>query len=298
LCAAEPVLAQPPPYQTERIQAGLERFRARVEATARALDSHPRLKDLAQQQRTEVVEFVAGNTLFAIVHEMGHVLIGEMELPVLGREEDAADAHAVLVMLKAGNTFTHRVLVGAAKGWFVSDQRAREHGEKLAFYDEHGLDQQRAYQIVCLMVGSDPDKFADLARETNLPEARQGTCEGDYSNASWSWDKLLKPHLRTPDQPMTNIEVTYGEGKGDLNIFAQSFRSMRILEITAEVAAEEYVWRRPFTIEMKSCGQPEAHCNIPSHTLTVCYELAADFAQLYRGYVLSAGKGKRKLKRR
>jgi hypothetical protein len=216
---------------------------------------------------------VADNTLFAIIHEMGHVLIGEMELPVLGLEEDAADAHAVLVMLKAGNVFTPRVLVDAAKGWFVSDQRAREHGEKLAFYDEHGLDQQRAYQIVCLMVGSDPDKFADLARDTNLPEARQATCKGDYSNASWSWDKTAQTSSPHPDQPMTNIEVTSGEGKGELDVFAQSFRSMLVLEITSEVAAEEYVWRRPFTMEMQSCGQPEAHWNIPSRTLTVCYEM-------------------------
>ena len=33
----------------------------------------------------------------------------------------------------------------------------------LAYYDEHGLDWQRAYQIVCLMVGSNPDQFGQLA---------------------------------------------------------------------------------------------------------------------------------------
>jgi hypothetical protein len=40
-CVAEPVLAQPAPYPTDRIQAGAEQFRARVEAAARALDSNP-----------------------------------------------------------------------------------------------------------------------------------------------------------------------------------------------------------------------------------------------------------------
>jgi hypothetical protein len=49
---------------------------------------------------------------------------------------------------------------------------------------------------------------------------------------------------------------------------------------------------------MKTCGEPAAHWNFPSRTLTVCYEIAADFARLYRGYVLSAGKVYRRAKRR
>jgi hypothetical protein len=46
---------------------------------------------LTEQQRIDRVEFVPGNTLVLLSHEMGHVLISEMHLPILGREEDAAD---------------------------------------------------------------------------------------------------------------------------------------------------------------------------------------------------------------
>jgi hypothetical protein len=60
------------------------------------------------------------------------------------------------------------------------------------------------------MVGSDPDKFADLADETGLPTERQETCVGDYSDASWSWDVALKPH-RSPG----NIEKIDGRHGGD-----------------------------------------------------------------------------------
>ena len=38
-----------------------------------------------------------------------------------------------------------------------------------AYYGRHGLNEQRAYQIVCLMVGSDPVRFKALADETKLP---------------------------------------------------------------------------------------------------------------------------------
>ena len=80
-------------------------FQARLEELARTLQSDPRLKGLSEQQRIDRVEFVAGNTLFVLLHEMGHVLIAEMKLPVLGREEDAADTFAALAMLKVGTSF-------------------------------------------------------------------------------------------------------------------------------------------------------------------------------------------------
>src|SRR5438128_1647538 len=105
------------------------------------------------------VEFVTGNVLFVLAHETAHALISVFEIPVIGREEDAADALATVVALKMGNTFADRVVVNAAKGWFLSDQRDRKEGIPSAFYDEHGLDLQRAYYIVCLMVGGAPEKF-------------------------------------------------------------------------------------------------------------------------------------------
>ena len=49
--------------------------------------------------------------------------------------------------------FTHRTLVNSAKSWLISDRRARDKGEAVTYYDNHGLDLQRAYNIICLMVG-------------------------------------------------------------------------------------------------------------------------------------------------
>jgi Putative metallopeptidase/Helix-turn-helix domain len=185
-------------------------------------------------------------------------------------------------MLKLGSSFSHRVLTEAAKGWFLSAERNQRRGNMLAFYDEHGLDWQRAYQIVCLMVGSDPDQFKQLADWVQMPEERQGTCGGDYSNASWSWDKALAPHRRTGDQPKTKIDVVYGEGKGKLAMFARAFRSIGLLEAIAEYSAENYVWRAPFTIEIQTCGEPDARWSLQEHKLHLCYELAEEFLTLYQ----------------
>ena len=282
LICALPFVAAPASAQSAADKALA--FQQRVDEAARMMDSSPRLRDLSHERRRGIVQFVAGNMLFTLLHEMGHAHITEMGLPVLGREEDAADSFAVVTMLKVGSSFSHDVLVQATMGWFLSALRDEKEGVKLPFYDMHGLDRQRAFQIVCLMVGSNPDKFKDLAEKIDMPEERQSSCQGDYSNASWSWETVMKPHLRAPAQAKTKIEIVYGKGEGDLSAFEESFRTLRLLETVADQASEEFVWRRPFRLEMQSCGGPNAQWDLASRKLTLCYELAAEFAQLYRQY--------------
>src|SRR5262249_33925009 len=141
---------------------------------------------------------------------------------------------------------------------------------------------------VCLMVGSDPDRFSEAASKAKMPEDRQGTCQGDYSNASWSWNTLLKAHLRASNQPRQSINVVYGPAEGPLATIAESFRTIRLLETVADFAAERYAWRGPITLEMQACGNPGAHFDLSTHTIHMCYEMAADFAALYREYGLTS----------
>jgi hypothetical protein len=260
-------------------------FQARIEAAARALQNNPRLKNLSEQQRIDRVEFVVGNTLVLLLHEMGHVHISEMHLPVLGREEDAADTFAALRLLQIGTDFSRNSLAEAAKGWFLNDRRDQQTGEKPLFYDEHNLSQQRAYQIVCLMVGSDPVKFKGLADETKMPETRQKTCKRDYAKALAAWDSVLMPHRRGSGPSGARINVVYGDGMGRFDALAELFRSTRFLETVAARAEADYVWPSPFTLEMQTCGHSGADWDDETRTVTMCYESAFDFAELYRAYV-------------
>jgi putative metallopeptidase DUF4344 len=271
------VFAQPAVPLSDEIQA-------RIDAAVRALEADPRLKGAPHERVRATADFATGNMLHVVLHEMGHALIDDMYLYVLGREEDAADSYATTAMLRIRGAFSQRALEESAKGWFYSDKRDRAKGQQLAYYDAHGLDQQRAYQIVCLMVGSDPDKYKRLADDTRMPEDRQGTCQGDYNTASWSWDKALKPHLRDPDQPKTDIKVSYGYAaeKDRLDIYAKFLQSIQLLETIAERSANRYVWSAPLTLAARSCGAPDAHWNHPTRTLVLCYEMIAEFVALYR----------------
>jgi hypothetical protein len=274
--AAPPLSAQVPPPASV--------FAGRMGEVAQILANEPRFGRLTPRQRQGLSEFVIGNMLFAMAHEMGHVAMGEMDIPVLGREEDAADSFAILNALTLGHDFAHRVLVAAAKGWFLSDQLDKKEGSQPTYYDEHGLNLQRAYQIVCLMVGSNPSMFKELADETKLPQDRRSSCREDYRVTAWSWETLLKPHLRATDQPRQSIEVVYGDAKGTLEVYVRMFRTIQFLELVGGHASERFAWPRPFLIEMRSCGEAQARWIGKTSKLELCYELAHEFAELYRVY--------------
>jgi hypothetical protein len=261
-------------------------FTARVLEAVKAIEGDPRLQGISREQLQNDAIFTVGNLLYVLTHEMGHAVIDDMYLYVLGREEDAADSFATVAMLRLGNTVTDRVLVEATKGWFYADRRNQAQGQSLSFYDEHGLDKQRAYQIICLMVGSNPDKYEKLANQVKMPDERQGTCQGDWSTASWGWDKALKPHRRAEDQPKTEVKVTYGDAptKDRLDSYAKFLKSIGLLELLAKYASNAFVWSAPIGLEGKACGESDAHWNHPTRTIVLCYEMVAEFAGLYRYY--------------
>jgi hypothetical protein len=61
-----------------------------------------------------------------------------------------------------------------------------------------------------------------------------------------------------------------------------------MLETVAQRTASELAWPAAFTMEMRSCGRPEAAWSEENRTLRICYELAFDFAELYDAYVSTA----------
>jgi len=267
--------AEPPP---------ISMLEQRVIDTAHALQGDPYFKKMSVQQIQNGIEFVAGNALFVLIHESAHALINELGIPVLGREEDAADAMATLVLLRMGDAFSDRVVVNAAKGWFLSDQRDSKDGVPTVYYDEHGMDLQRAYYIVCLLVGGQPEKFKALADEVQIPEERQRTCRDDFNNASWSWKQVLAAHRRTPDQPQTTIAVTYGAATTEHAMLAEIARRLKILEGTAAHLSNDFAWKRPIAFEMQTCGDSGARWELKLGKVTICYEIVAEFRDLYRKY--------------
>lgn len=143
---------------------------------------------------------VAGATLFIFFHEAGHALIDLYDLPITGKEEDAVDQLATLILLAAGEDGENAALDGASS-FLTGEEEEAEGGEEagldeLAFWDEHSLDEQRFYNIICWIYGKNPEGFAYLVEDETLPEARAGSCPGEYERMSKAWDTLLEPYVK------------------------------------------------------------------------------------------------------
>jgi hypothetical protein len=157
-------------------------------------------EDQTEEEAEEGGEALAGATLFTFFHELGHALIDLYDLPITGREEDAVDQLATMILLEGGEEGEMAALNGA---WSFLTEEAEEDAEQeeeeeeeLAFWDEHSLDEQRFYNIVCWSYGKNPEGFQYLVDDETLPEGRAERCPAEYDRMSRSWDALLDPYVK------------------------------------------------------------------------------------------------------
>ena len=138
---------------------------------------------------------VTGTLVFALMHELGHALIDVLQLPATGREEDAVDQLATILLLNQGAIGDS--LAFGAVGWFLNNSEANRLDD-LALADDHGLDKQRVYNIVCWIYGRDPLRYPEVISQGWLPEHRAERCPAEYQRLRRSWAQLLAPYRRGP----------------------------------------------------------------------------------------------------
>jgi hypothetical protein len=76
--------------------------------------------------------------------------------------------------------------------WFRLQAMGNNH--TTPFWDEHAFDAQRFYNIMCLIYGSNPQKYASFIGSGQLPIERAGRCPEEYSKISRAWNRLLQPY--------------------------------------------------------------------------------------------------------
>jgi hypothetical protein len=141
---------------------------------------------------TELGNAVLGALIFSFCHESGHGLIHILDLPAVGREEDSVDQLATLILIAGGDEGVQMAMSGAH--WFQIQQK-NSGDKKLPFWDEHAFDGQRFYNIMCLIYGSNPDKYGSFVSSGNLPKDRAVRCKEEHGKITKAWEKLLQPHL-------------------------------------------------------------------------------------------------------
>jgi hypothetical protein len=158
------------------------------------------LHNLADRQElpagTTRSNLILGMMADAFFHEFGHAVFDMLEIPVLGREEDAADQFSAYVMLQFSRYDARQLITGAAfyfsqgSTWGSSAAPSPED-----YADDHGLPQQRFVNYICLGYGFNPELFASAVEQGKLTKARAQSCAGEYAQVERAFRKLILPYV-------------------------------------------------------------------------------------------------------
>lgn len=138
-----------------------------------------------------------GQFFWVTLHEVGHATFDILDVPIFGHPEDAADNFATYVLLQFGEGQAHRLISGAAWAWraYLGDYKKNPVVplRLSAFGSDHGLPQERFYNLVCLAFGADRIGFADFANY--LPPTREPSCAFEYRTLVRAFAKEITPHI-------------------------------------------------------------------------------------------------------
>jgi uncharacterized membrane protein YhaH (DUF805 family) len=158
------------------------------------------------------------------LHEVAHAIFHIYRLPVLGREEDAADQMAAFVILNFGKDIARRTIVGYAnyvKTWDTPFTRAY-------LADEHSTPIQRLHNLVCLAYGGQPNTFRTIAEQSGLSKSRLAGCRAEYEQVRHAFEKTVLPHV--DDELMAKVlSLGWAAWEGDSRHKTNPFWDRRFL---------------------------------------------------------------------
>lgn len=156
-------------------------------------------------------EFIAGVFAGVMLHEAGHALFDILDVPIFGREEDAADEISTFVALQfkkqladvvagsyadIGETFSNPPTTAPDTNdpKYPKDKTLQCFEDPFcAFADVHGTWGQRFYNTLCITYGSDPQHYAYLETGGWLPPGRD--CVGEYRQIYHAFATTIYPFI-------------------------------------------------------------------------------------------------------
>jgi hypothetical protein len=188
----------------------------------------------------ELTPFARNVTLHVVLHELGHALVREFDLPVLGNEETMADAFATHFLTAHLPDRAVAVLEARTTSLMIEAREVRR--EEWTVSGEHDNDARRAFQIAALAVAADPAKYASVAKCVAMSD-RDVRSAVDYgAEIHRSWRRILAP-LWMPEGARSNEARVVCVPAGQ---FVQPHAAALVAEL--ESAVVRFDWHSQVTI--------------------------------------------------
>ena len=219
----------------------------------------------------EAARFVASTFVSTFYHEFGHALVDVLDLPVLGREEDAVDSlsNILLHYMHEGDDALDIVWDNAIS-WALLQAAEDAEGGDWDFSGAHSLTPQRFEQFLCEMVGADPEARDELAKWAEFDADRVDQCQYSFQQIDYDWGRVLEGF--EPGPRSKGLRLVDTDPDSDL---------ARILADEIEILNGFIglpVW---VDVEIPDCGEFNAYYDPNATRILMCREWAEGMLSLW-----------------
>ena len=134
---------------------------------------------------------IVGAFIQQVLHEVAVATFDILDIPVWGRETDAADKLAGFIMVQFGKDVALKIMIGAA-WYFDASERTWNESD---YASEQSPEAQRFFNYLCIAFGSDPASFKFLIDQNLLPIRRAQRCTGEFYALRVAFARTLLPHV-------------------------------------------------------------------------------------------------------
>ncbi len=195
--------------------------------------------------------------LHVVAHEVGHAVMREFDLPILGPEEDLADDFATLWI------WTHFPERAEA----IIEARAMQHmadGDQPEMYSEYRNADQRAGRALCILYAQDPKKFADMADRNGLEGEEADNCRDFGPEVGRSWRRVMSKYYMPSNARVTEVGFAV-----DDTAYAQALaRDQEFHEMSYQLLAS-IDWHSRIMLKIAECDGG-AYWSRNGRRITIC----------------------------
>jgi hypothetical protein len=186
-----------------------------------------------------VPAFAKDVTLHVILHELGHALIREFDIPVLANEETTADAFATYYLTTFLPDRAVDVLTARTRSLMIEAAQTPD----VDWSGEHDDDARRAFQIAALAVAADPVKYRPVAAVVGMSEQDFKKATDYGAEIQRSWRRVLAPLWMPDGAASKETRVVYDSG----NPFLARLCSAGLAD-EVESALRRFDWHSQVTV--------------------------------------------------